>query len=259
MEISSGFRVANAAKEMSKVKEVIEKRDAIIEEVNKNSEVAEGTFSDIAPSARAAKEAVAEGIKELRTTESLNTGIAKALSDNNINARTWETSSLAERKAMMNKMFDIMLDEMQIPDNIRNNLQLTYSGESSVGGNMVVAGHCNRFIGLDESGALAITEKPVVEMHHVLPTQELDTALGSLYNQAVKVMQQTACLDPQGAYADLKESQKWVDEVKDQIEGKSARTSDMQQFALKAERDLLNRCHNIVKNQGILASQISFK
>lgn len=260
MKISSGFSVTNAAKEMSNVKEIMDKSEAIIETLNKNAEVANSIYSDIDPSARAAKEAVEASIKELRTTEILNTRIAMALSENNINAGVWETSSVAERKEMMNKMFDIMLDEMQIPDNIRQNLQLTYS-ETPVGENTNSSGYCNLFIGLDHTGAFKVTGEPVVEMYDKLldPRVDLNTALGSLYNQAIKVMQQTVCLDPQGTYADLKESQKWVDEVKDQIAGKSVRASDMQQFAVKAERDLLNRCRNIIKNQGILASQISFK
>lgn len=247
MKIGRIFGVFNSSDEINDVKEIMEESNAINELLNEKSEVMNQLFSDIDPELKAVKKEVINGIAEMRTPEVLNTRITVGLTEKNLTEAAWETASDEERRAMMDRMFDTMIEEMQVSDEIRKDLQLLHTGSSDFG-TMVISGHCNRFIGLNESGVLAVTEKPVVEMHYALSQQEFDTVLGSLYNQAIKVMQQSTCIEPAGTYADTVEQAKWVAEVKDQINGKFAQISDMQKFAVKAEKDMF-KCYN--KNKGL--------
>ena len=259
MKISGVYELSNAAKEMKEVKEIMEQSNPLSVSLNRNAENLFSPFSEISPTIKAAKETAIQDTAKLRSPEILNTRITMDLIKNDINAKAWDTATPAMRNEMMDKMFGIMLEEMQIPDQVRKGLRLVHTGTKSAAGNMVVAGHCNRFIGLNEFGKMAVTETPMVEMHHALMYQDFDTALGALYNQAVKVMQQSTCLEPEGTYADVAEQAKWTAEVKDQINGKVAQVSDMQQFAVSAEKDMLSRYHSIIKSKGITAKAISFK
>jgi len=258
MKLTGGMDFIRASKEMKEVKDIMEQSNEISAMLDKSAEALFSPFAEISPDIKATKETVINDTAKMRSPEILHTRISMALIESDFNAGTWENASATERIQMMDKMFDIMMEEMQIPDKVRKNLHLLHSGTESRGGNMVVAGHCNRFVSENEYGKLALLEKPVVEMHYRLMYQDFDTALGALYNQAIKVMQQSTCLEPEGTYPDLSEQLEWEAEVRNLTNGDSP-LSKMQQFAVKAEKQMLDRYHSILKHKGTTTKAISFK
>ena len=258
MKITGGMEFVHAAKEMKEVRDIMERSAEFSEVLDKNAEALFSPFSEIASDIKTAKETAIQAVAEMRSPEVLDTRISMALIENNLSAKAWETASAAERNQMMDQMFDIMMDEMQIPEMVRKDLHLLHSGTETIGGNMVVAGHCNCFVGENKYGKLTLVDKPVVEMHYKLMYQDFETALGSLYNQAVKVMQQSTCLEPEGTYPDAKVQALWENEVRHMANGNVIQ-SEMQQFAVKAEKQMLDRYQSILKNKGTMAKNPSFK
>lgn len=246
----------HATRTMDEIYKTLSESDKIKDSLDRNADALFSPFSEISGDIKAAKETAITDTAKIRSPEILNTRIAMELNTNRISEKNWENATTEGRITAMNKMFDIMMEEMQIPDKIRRELQLQFTGMGSKGGNLYVAGHCNRFVGPNAEGRFVITDKPVVEMHSGLQYQSFDTVLGSLYNQAIKVMQQATCIEPAGTYPDSVEQAKWAEEIMDQASGKVAQVSSMQQFALSAESDLKNRLRHIAKNREILNSYI---
>ena len=258
MRITGGMEFVHAAKEMQEVRDIMERSAEVSEALDKSAEALFSPFSEIAPDMKAAKETAIQAVAELRSPEVLDTRISMRLIESNLSPKAWEAASAVERNQMMDQMFDIMMDEMQIPEMVRKDLCLLHSGSKTIGGNMVVSGHCNCFVGDTGYDKLKLVDKPVVEMHYGLMYQDFETALGSLYNQALKVMQQSTCLEPEGTYPDAKVQAQWENEVRHMANG-SAIQSEMQPFAVNAEKHMLDRYHSILKHKGTMAKQISFK
>lgn len=261
MKINGGVEFLLARKEVEKVKEIMESSNKISETLDKNAEVLFSPFSEIAPDIKAAKETVVKDIAKMRSPEVLNTRITTALSENALNAKAWDAASAPERITMTNKMFDIMLEEMQIPDQIRSKLRLSYFGsDSPTAGSQVFTNRYSSIFKPDAQGNLAIKDNPCVEMHYSLLYRDFDTAMGALYNQAIHIMQQATCLEPEGTYLDAAEQAKWAAEVKNTVTNHPAVQNDMRLFAASAEKEMLERYHKITKNKGIFNTHmISFK
>ncbi len=259
MKIGSNFDLGRSVQKMKEVDETLKEAEALEASLDRKLDATNNVFSDIDPKLKALKESTVNQLAELRKPEMLNTNIVDSLLKNNLTESAWEKAVTGERIVMMNKMFDTMLEKMQVPEEIRKGVQLMHNGNNTVEGNLDGSGQCSRFVDLDQSGAFRVAQKPFVEMHEALSEQSFETALGSLYNQAVKVMQQATCVEPAGSYHDVAEQAKWASEVKDQINGEYKKMSAMQQFADKAEKDFFKRYDNILKVKKAAANDISFK
>jgi len=261
MKINSGVELLQAKKEVENVDKIMETSNEISEVLDKNADILFSPFSEIAPDIKAVKETVVKDIAKMRSPEVLNTRITTALSENALNASAWDAASAPERITMTNKMFNIMLEEMQVPGQIRDKLRLWYFGsDSPTAGSQVFSNRYSSIFKPDAQGNLAIKDNPRVEMHYSLLYRDFDTAMGALYNQAIHIMQQATCLEPDGTYINAAEQAKWAAEVKDTVMNHPAVHNDMRLFAASAEKQMLDRYHKITKNKGIFNTHmVSFK
>lgn len=261
MKISNVFDLSRAAKEVSKIDEIMEQSNRISESLDRNAASLFSPFSEISPDIKAQKEAAITDTAKMRSPEILNTRITEALSANSLNAAAWDAASAPERITMTKKIFDTMLDEMQIPKDICDKVKLWYFGSDSPSNvNRIFSNRYESIFKQNDLGKLELKDNPRVQMHYCLLYQDFDTALGALYNQAIHIMQQATCIEPAGTYADSVEQAKWAAEVKDAVRNQPVVHNDMYLFAASAEKEMLDRYHNIIKNKSRYNTHsISFK
>lgn len=196
-------------------------------------------------------------VGEVREARTLSYNIAERLLEDDINGATWRKTRPSQRMEMMNQAFGHMLDQMGLPEAVRDRVELRYA-ELPEG----VQGKCEVFVVGDGRGGLTLDPDvaPCVTIDPELAFEEdIQLPLKSLLHQAISVMEQTCCTEPAGYFSQQKLLDAWKAEVKAGLDGQPLQAEGaMQRYARSMGEEFWMTYQNLERAKSIRGAQISF-
>ena len=172
-------------------------------------------------------------VGEVREIPTLSYNIADKLLEGRITQEAWEEALPCERIEMMNRAFGIMLEQMGLPETVREQAKLQLADLSAD-----QMGECAIVLLRDESGELALDPDaaPRVTLDRDLAFREdIQIPLESLLYQATAVMEQICCVEPAGSFSDRALLEAWKEELSAGLSGELVQGESAM---LKYSRDL---------------------
>ncbi len=204
---------------------------------------------------------IPEKIAEIRKPEILSLNISDRLvNKEGITPWAWEKADHTDRAKMLEKAFNIMLDEMHLPDSLRR--QVVFEMKDLKEG---TDGNCLDMLKLDAKKDLSLNtnllDRARVEIsNRMLGQAKLEAALRCVFHEAVITMEHGIALEGPDHFVDPKMAETFINEIRQSADGTIASMeSTMQTYARSADVVFSRIYEQCTKAKGVMNRHISFK